>query len=212
MPARKVVVMTRQLKILLACEESQIVLRELVKLGHDAYSCDIQASTGDYPFRHYKMEVEYLLHWDWDAVIAFPPCTHLAASGAKWFEEKQADGRQQEGIDFFMQFTKLDHVPMVAIENPIGIMSSVYRKPDQIIQPHWFGDPHTKTTCLWLKGLPKLMPTKFVDRGDRVVTESGRSLPEWYNLAPSVERSWLRSRTFPGIARAMAYQWFGVAE
>jgi site-specific DNA-cytosine methylase len=135
-------------------------------------------------------------------VIAFPPCTDLSVSGARWFKEKQKDGRQQKSIDFFMLFTNLDHVPMVAIENPIGIMSRWYRKPDQIIQPWQFGHGETKSTRLWLKGLPKLNPTNIVD---------GREQRIW-KLPPNSDRAKLRSKTYEGIAQAMASQWGGKAE
>lgn len=148
---------------------------------------------------------------DWDMVIAFPPCTHLAVSGAAWFEEKRRNGRQQMGTGFFLAFTALDHVPKVAIENPVGIMSSLYRKPDQIIQPYQFGDPYEKRTCLWLKGLPKLKPTQVVQPEERAKTgDNGRTMAPWYKDAwslPASERSKVRSKTFPGIARAMAEQW-----
>ena len=137
----------------------------------------------------------------WDMVLAFPPCTHLAASGARWFPEKQRDGRQQMGIGFFLAFTALDHVPRVAIENPVGIMSRLYREPDQIIQPWQFGDPHEKKTCLWLKGLPPLVPTKVVEPNPRVLCRDVHSSAKGH--ARSVERS----KTFPGIAKAMAEQW-----
>jgi hypothetical protein len=149
------------------------------------------------------------LYEDWDLVIAFPPCTHLASSGAAWFEAKRADGRQQQGIDFFNLFTNLN-TPRVAIENPVGVMSTQYRKPDQIIQPYWFGDPYRKSTCLWLKGLPKLEPTQMVDMGEQVTYASGTTMPKWYADAwklPPTERSKVRSKTFPGIAKAMAQQW-----
>jgi len=132
-------------------------------------------------------------------IIAFPPCTHLASSGARWFPEKRADGRQQEGIDFFMEFVRFHEqtgIP-VAIENPVGIMSTHYRKPDQIIQPWQFGHPETKATCLWLHGLPKLKPTEIVE---------GREQRIW-KMPPSDERAKLRSLTYPGIAKAMAQQW-----
>lgn len=148
---------------------------------------------------------------DWDMVIAFPPCTHLAVSGAAWFEKKRRDGRQDMGVAFFKAFTALDHVPHVAIENPVGIMSKLYRKPDQIIQPWMFGDPYEKKTCLWLKGLPKLEPTNVVEPEPREVTgENGRTMPKWYADAwslPPHERAMLRSKTFPGVAKAMAEQW-----
>jgi hypothetical protein len=171
------------MRVLLACEESQAVTKEFRKLGHEAYS--------------------------WDLIIAFPPCTHLASSGAAWFAEKRRDGRQQEGIDFFNLFTNLQ-APKVAIENPIGVMSTYYRKPDQIIQPYYFGDPYRKSTCLWLKGLPKLEPTNMVDMGEQITYKSGTTMPKWYADAwklPPAERSRVRSKTFPGIAKAMAEQW-----
>jgi site-specific DNA-cytosine methylase len=132
----------------------------------------------------------------WDMIIAFPPCTHLASSGARWFKEKQADGRQQEAIDFFEWFTELP-TQMVAIENPVGIMSTRYRKPDQIIQPWQFGHGETKATCLWLKGLPKLVPTNIVE---------GREQRVW-KMGPSADRWKKRSETYQGIADAMAAQW-----
>ena len=147
------------MKILVACEESQAVCKAFRARGHEAYSCDVLPSSGGHPEWHLPMNVIPLLSRQWDMIIAFPPCTHLASSGARWFAEKRADGRQQQGIDFFMRFINLDCL-RVAIENPVGIMSTVYRKPDQIIQPWQFGHPESKATCLWLKGLPKLLPTK----------------------------------------------------
>jgi hypothetical protein len=197
------------MKVLLACEESQAVTNEFRKLGHEAYSCDILPTSGDNPEWHIQDDIKTVLYDAWDLVIAFPPCTHLASSGAAWFEAKRADGRQQEGIDFFQLFTDLK-TPRVAIENPIGIMSSLYRKPDQIINPWQFGDSYKKRTCLWLKGLPKLVPTDVVDPGESITYASGCVMPKWYaeawNLSPE-ERSKVRSKTFPGIAKAMAEQW-----
>ena len=134
-------------------------------------------------------------------VLAFPPCTHLAASGARWFAEKRLDGRQQEGIDFFMRFADLD-APHVAIENPVGVMSSVWRKPDQVIQPWQFGHPETKATCLWLKGLPKLTPTNVVS-----VDPNPQVGNRVHRMAPGPDRAKLRSKTYDGIAKAMAAQW-----
>jgi site-specific DNA-cytosine methylase len=197
------------LKILLACEESQAVTKEFRRLGHEAYSCDILPTSGDNPEWHLQQDVEPLLKDQWDLIIAFPPCTHLAVSGAAWFEQKRLDGRQQQGIDFFMLFTDLA-CEKVAIENPVGIMSTNYKKPDQIIQPYEFGDPYSKKTCLWLKGLPKLVPTDQVEPEPRKVFKSGNSMPAWYADAwgkSPEERSKIRSKTFPGIARAMAEQW-----
>lgn len=203
------------MKILVACEESQAVTIELRKLGHEAYSCDILPCSGDHPEWHLQQDVIPLLKEKWDMIIAFPPCTHLAVSGARYFAEKIKDGRQQQGIDFFMKFVNAD-CPRIAIENPIGIMSSKYRKPDQIIQPWMFGDKYTKSTCLWLKGLPKLKPTNIVEKGEYFewVDKNGKKKREskWFFEAlkkakTSEERSILRSKTFPGIALAMATQW-----
>ena len=184
------------MKILVACEESQAVTIELRKLGHEAYSCDIIECSGGHPEWHLQQDVTPLLKEPWDMIIAFPPCTHLAVSGARHFEQKRKDGRQQQGIDFFMMFADSD-CPRVAIENPIGIMSTIWRKPDQIIQPWWFGHGETKATCLWLKGLLRLVPTDIVD---------GREQRVW-KMPPSEDRAKLRSKTFPGIAKAMAEQW-----
>ena len=138
-------------------------------------------------------------------MIAFPPCTHLAVSGAHRFAEKRADGRQQEGIDFFMALANAP-IPKIAIENPVGIMSTKWRKPDQIIQPFQFGDPESKKTCIWLKGLPKLVPTDILPLPEcgywRNQTPSGQN-----KLGPSPERAKNRARTYQGIADAMATQW-----
>ena len=142
----------------------------------------------------------------WDLMIAFPPCTDLSVSGAKHFAVKIADGRQQRALDF-VQLLMNASIDKIAIENPIGVISSKIRKPDQIIQPYHFGHEATKSTCLWLKGLPLLVPTNVVGKGNRHVTKSGKSLPEWYNLPPSVDRWKIRSKTFQGIADAMACQW-----
>ena len=196
-------------RILVACEESQTVTKELRLLGLQAFSCDIEPCTGGHPEWHYQEDVLPLLKQDWEMIIAFPPCTHLAASGARWFEAKKLDGRQQEGIDFFMQIAAA-RCDRVAIENPVGIMSSLWRKPNQIIQPYQYGDPFTKTTCLWLKGLPLLQPTCIVNKGERVKFASGKSQPKWYSDAfklPPKERAAVRSKTFHGIAKAMASQW-----
>ena len=192
------------MKILVACEESQAVTIELRKLGHEAFSCDILPCSGGHPEWHIQDDVRNELRYDlvfmsqckYDMVIGFPPCNDLAVSGARWFKEKQADGRQQKSIQFFNFFTLLKN-EYVAIENPIGIMSTKYRKPDQIIQPWQFGHGETKATCLWLKNLPKLQPTNIVE---------GREQRIW-KMPPSPERSKLRSKTYPGIAKAMAEQW-----
>ena len=184
------------MKVLVACEESQAVTKEFRKLGHEAYSCDIQPCSGGHPEWHIQGDVLPLLEEEWDMIIAFPPCTNLAVSGARWFEEKRKDGRQQKSVDFFMDIANAK-CKKIAIENPIGIMSTQWRKPDQIIQPWQFGHGETKATCLWLKGLPMLEPTEIVE---------GREQRVW-KMAPGPERSKLRSKTFPGIAKAMAEQW-----
>ena len=184
------------MKILVACEESQAVAKAFRTRGHEAWSCDIEPCSGGHPEWHLQCDVRLALEEQWDMVIAFPPCTDLAVSGAKWFKEKRADGRQQASIDFFMIFVDCG-CNKVVIENPVGIMSSVYRKPDQIIQPWQFGHGETKATCLWLKGLPKLVPTNIVE---------GREQRIW-KLPPTADRAKLRSKTYPGIAEAMAQQW-----
>lgn len=187
------------MRVLVACEESQEVCKAFRALGHEAYSCDIQECSGGHPEWHLQQDVIPLLSEKWDMILAFPPCTNLAVSGARWFEQKREDGRQQEAIDFFMRFVNAD-CEYIAIENPVGIMSTHYRKPDQIIQPWMFGHGETKATCLWLKGLPPLEPTDIVD---------GREQRVW-KMTPGPDRAKLRSKTFPGIARAMAEQWGGI--
>lgn len=198
------------MRVLCACEESQAVTAELRRGGHIAYSCDLLPTSGRHPEWHIQADALEVVKMDWDMVIAFPPCTHLAVSGAAWFERKRRNGQQDMGVGFFKAFTALDHVPRVAIENPVGIMSKLYRKPDQIIQPWMFGDPYDKKTCLWLKGLPPLEPTNEVEPEPRKVYESGNTLPTWYadawSLSPH-DRAMVRSKTFPGIAKAMATQW-----
>ena len=211
------------MKVLVACEESQRVCIEFRRLGHEAYSCDILPCSGGHPEWHIQDNV--LKHLDgWDMIIAFPPCTHLAVSGARHFEKKRNDGRQKEAIEFFSLFLLLD-CPRVAVENPVNIISGSYvkkwfpdlaeiydlpRKPTQIIQPYYFGDPFEKKTCLWLKGLPELKATNIVEVPERVVFKSGKSHPKWYADSwklPTKERSEMRSKTFPGVAKAMAEQW-----
>ena len=196
------------MKILCACEESQIVTIALRNNGHEAYSCDIQECSGGHPEWHIHGDVVPELAKDWDMVIAFPPCTDLAVSGAAHFARKRADGSQQKSIDFFILFTKLDHVPRVAIENPVGIMSRHYRKPDQIVNPWQFGDSVSKKTCLWLKGLPLLVDTDVVAPSKYITSPSGRRYPEWcWNTGGGSGKK--RSKFFTGMARAMADQWVG---
>jgi site-specific DNA-cytosine methylase len=189
------------MRVLVACEESQAVCNAFRELGHEAYSCDILPPSGGHPEWHIQVDVLELLKMKWDMVLAFPPCTHLAVSGARYFEEKRKDGRQQAAIDFFMRFANCS-CQRTAIENPIGIMSTKYRKPDQIIQPWQFGHGETKATCLWLKGLPPLVPTEIVE---------GREQRVW-KMPPGPDRPKLRAKTFPGIAKAMAEQWGGRTE
>lgn len=184
------------MRVLIACEESQAVTKAFRALGHEAYSCDLLECSGGHPEWHIQDDIRNVLRHggaEWSMVIAFPPCTNLAVSGARWFKEK-ADA-QRESIRFFLFFTSLK--TNWAIENPIGIMSTHYRKPDQIIQPWQFGHGETKATCLWLNGLPKLTPTNIVE---------GREQRIW-KMAPSADRAKLRSKTYEGIAQAMASQW-----
>lgn len=194
------------MRVLVACEESQAVTIELRKLGHEAFSCDIEPCSGGHPEWHLQEDVTPLLKQRWDIIIAFPPCTHLAVSGAAWFEQKRKDGRQQAAIDFFMMFANAD-CERIAIENPVGIMSTVYKKPSQIVQPYEYGHPEQKKTCLWLKGLPLLQPTNNVY--DQMMQLPKNKRERLHYLPPSPERAKLRSKTFPGIAKAMAEQWAG---
>ncbi len=187
------------MRVLVACEYSGTVRDAFLAAGHDAMSCDLLPTEAPGP--HWQGDV---LGWGWDLMIAHPPCTHLAVSGAKWFYRKQAE--QAEALDFVRLLLDAP-IPRIALENPVSIISSRIRKPDQIIQPYEHGHEETKTTCLWLKGLPLLKPSNIVGKGARHVTKSGRSLPEWYNLPPSADRWKIRSATFPGIAAAMAAQW-----
>ena len=223
------------MNVLIACEESQAVCIEMRRLGHRAFSCDIQDCSGGHPEWHIKGDVLPILNGNcefdtadgthhvqtgrWDLIIAHPPCTDLAVSGARHFARKRADGSQQRSIDFFMRFTNLN-CKKVAIENPVCIMSSLYRKPDQIIQPWHFGHPVSKKTCLWLKGLPPLQPTNIVEPGktDKHGFTEGASLQMARDENGKII-SWndprtakLRSKTFPGVARAMAEQWAGSAQ
>lgn len=204
------------MRILIACEESDEVRSRFEKMGFDAWSCDIQPNRNP-KAKHFQCDIFEVIQKEWDAMIAFPPCTHLAVSGAAWFEQKRKDGRQQHAIDFFIEIANAP-IKHIAIENPIGIMSKNYRKPDQIIQPYYFGDEAQKTTCLWLKNLPKLYhnaaPNLFDDKITWVkpkgnVIYNGKlyswACNKWFKSKE--ERSRERSKTFPGIAEAMATQW-----
>jgi site-specific DNA-cytosine methylase len=181
------------MKILVACEFSQIVTNAFRLQGHDAFSCDLLPTEGN-PDWHIQAPVETLFDDEWDLIITHPPCQHLAVSGARWFKDKREE--QALAIGFFMSFTMLD-CPRIAIENPIGIMSTIYRKPDQIIQPWQFGHGETKATCLWLKNLPLLKPTNIVEGRTARIHREPPGPDRWKN----------RSRTFNGIAEAMANTW-----
>lgn len=227
------------MNVILGCEESQAVCIEFRRKGHNAYSVDLQPCSGGHPKWHIRDDVFKVIGGGmfitqagdlveiekWDLGIMFPPCTHLAVSGAKHFEKKRADGRQRQGIDFFMRMVNAS-IDKLSLENPMGIMSTLYRKPDQIIQPWYFGDEAQKTTCLWLKNLPLLfhaaMPDLFnaevthVGKGEFYTSPQGKKLPKWYGDAEvngkkiaygSDLMKKIRSATFPGIARAMAEQW-----
>jgi len=204
------------MKILVACEESQAVTKELRSRGHEAYSCDLLNQSGGHPEWHIKGDaVKEAYSGKYDMMICFPPCTHLAVSGARDFKEKIADGRQQQGIDLFMKFINAP-INKIAVENPVGIMSTKFKKPNQIVQPWMFGDKAQKSTCLWLKNLDELVPTDIVDKGEffEFTSKKGvkKKMPMWYYKAlqdakTSAQRSTLRSKTFEGIAKAMATQW-----
>ena len=181
------------MKVLIACEFSQIVTNEFRKKGHDAFSCDVLSTDGD-PEWHIQDDVLNHLDENWDMMIAHPPCTYLAVSGARWF--KQREREQREALDFVRELMEIN-IPKIAIENPISVISTKIRKPDQIIQPWMFGHGETKATCLWLKNLPKLKPTNVVDGREQRI----------HKIPPSKERWKIRSRTFEGIAKAMASQW-----
>lgn len=183
------------MNVLVGCEYSGRVRQAFRDRGHDAWSCDLLPSEDDSPF-HIQGDVLALLGDGWDLAIFHPPCTHLAVSGARHFSEKIADGRQQEALEFVRILLDAP-IPRIALENPVSIISSRIRKPDQVIQPYMFGHGETKATCLWLKNLPKLVPTQIV---------SGRE-PRIHKMAPGPDRWKERSRTYPGIAQAIAMQW-----
>lgn len=193
------------MRVLVACEFSGIVRDAFSALGHDAWSCDLLPSERE--GKHLQTDVLDVLDLGWDMMIAFPPCTHLAVSGARWFSKKKIE--QELALQFVQKLLDAP-IAKIALENPVGIISSRIRKPDQIIQPYMFGDSYSKKTCLWLKSLPLLKHTHIVDKGERVFFESGKSLPKWYADSfrlPQEQRYAVRSRTFPGIAEAMATQW-----
>ena len=184
------------MRILVACEYSGIVRDAFIRAGHDAMSCDILPT--DAPGPHYQGDLFDVIDYPWDLAIFHPPCTHLSVSGSRHFSAKRMDGRQQAAVSFFMRIIRQSaHIQMTAIENPVCIMSSLYRKPDQILQPWMFGHGETKATCLWLKGLPLLQPTNIVEGREARI----------HRMPPSPDRWKERSKTFTGIAEAMASQW-----
>lgn len=189
------------LRVLVACEFSGTVRDAFREAGHDAWSCDIYPSV--IPGPHIQKDVLEVIHRDWDLMIAHPPCTHLANSGAKHFKRMDKKLWALEALDLFRALLEAP-VPRICVENPVGKANTILRKPDQIIHPWQFGDEAEKTTCLWLKGLKPLQPTEIVGRGEFCVCRSGKRLPKWYSDNP---RKRLRSITFKGIARAMAAQW-----
>jgi hypothetical protein len=213
------------MRVLIACEESQAVTKEFRKLGHEAFSCDILPCSGGHPEWHYQQDVFEVINMGWDLMIAHPPCTYLAVSGAGWMYNKDGsrnEERYQNQMDGLEFVHKLMDAPIarIAIENPISVISTYIREPDQIVHPWQFGDEAEKSTCLWLKNLPMLRPTKIVGKGEMYEftdkkTGKKKRQPLWYYKALSkaktpAERRTLRSKTFEGIARAMAYQWSDV--
>ena len=203
------------MKVLVACEFSGAVRDAFIRGGHEAMSCDLLPN--ETPGPHYQGDIFDVVDDNWDLMIAFPPCTYLTLTGNKWFKPEFSERfptRQQDrkdAIEFFMKLANLP-IPKIAIENPIGVMSRIYRKPDQIIQPWQFGFPTTKATCLWLKGLPTLKPTNIVDKGEVVISKSGNRMSKWYYETSKLPlkdgtRAKARSVTFQGVADAMADQW-----
>ncbi len=186
-----------KVRVLVACEYSGRVRQAFRARGHDAWSCDLYEPAEDgSPWHRAGDAARISREGGWDLMIAHPPCTHLAVSGSRWFPEKIESGEQQAAIDFFLALARAP-IPRIAIENPVCVMSSVWREPDQIIQPWQFGHGETKATCLWLKGLPHLVPTKVV---------AGRE-PRVHRMPPGPNRWKERSRTYEGVAEAMADQW-----
>ena len=215
-------------KIIIACEESQTICKAFRKLGFEAWSCDLLPCSGGRPEWHYQQDIFEVINQGWDLMVAHPPCTFLTGSGVQWlsnqedkalpFEERRPHpkytNRRQDMLDS-VEFVKALYnadIKHIAIENPVGLLSSRWKKPDQIVQPYMFGDEATKTTCLWLKNLPLLLPTNIVGKGERTVFASGKSHPKWYadalkNAKTKEERQTLRSKTFDGISEAIANQW-----
>jgi hypothetical protein len=216
------------MRVLIACEESQATTKAFRKLGHEAFSCDLLPCSGGHPEWHFQCDIFEVINQGWDLMVAHPPCTFLTGSGVQWlsnpedkdlpFEERRSHpkypNRRQDMLDSVEFVKALYNAPIkhIAIENPVGLLSSRWRKPNQIVQPYMFGDEATKTTCLWLKNLPLLLPTNVVGRGERTFFASGKSHPQWYadalrNAKTKAERQTLRSKTFEGMAMAFAEQW-----
>ena len=201
--SNKSLLASKQLKkVLVACEYSGVVRDAFISLGHDAMSCDLLPTDSLGP--HYQGDIRDVLDYPWDLMIAHPPCTDLAVSGAAWFAKKKMMGKQQSAASFFMMIAKSD-IPKIAIENPVCVISSIWRKPDQVIQPWMFGHMEQKATCLWLKGLPVLKPTKDVKQQMMHLPRNERE--RLHFLPPSDDRWKIRSQTYKGIAEAMANQW-----
>lgn len=190
------------MKVLIACEYSGVVRDAFIAKGHDAWSCDLLPTASPGP--HIQGDVLNILNDGWDLMIAHPPCTHLAISGARWFKNKEKE--QKEALEFVKILLEAP-ISKIALENPISIISSKIRQPDQIVHPWMFGHEISKSTCLWLKNLPLLVPTNIVGKGKKHITKSGKSIPEWYNLPETKDRWKKRSKTFEGFAKAMADQW-----
>lgn len=202
------------MKVLIACEESQAVCKAFRLRGHQAFSCDIQPCSGGHPEWHYQQDVFEVINMGWDLMIGFPPCTHLSAAGAPSWRQKQIDGRQQDAFKFFMALYN-SNIPKICLENPTGYINSHYRKPSQIINPFQFGEPFKKRTCLWLKNLPLLIPTEIVEPKFHFTSNStrggllknGTRKKSQLPIRKAWDNSTERSKTFPGIANAMAEQW-----
>jgi hypothetical protein len=216
------------MRVLIACEESQATTKAFRKLGHEAFSCDLLPCSGGHLEWHFQCDIFEVIEQGWDLMIAHPPCTYLAGSGVQWlsnpqdrdlpFEDRRPHpkypNRRKDMLDSVEFVKALYNSPIerIAIENPVGLLSSRWMKPNQIVQPYMFGDEATKSTCLWLKNLPLLVPTNIVGKGDRTFFASGKSHPKWYadalkNAKTKEERQTLRSKTFEGMAAAFAEQW-----
>jgi hypothetical protein len=204
------------MRVLVACEESQTVCTAFREHGHEAYSCDIEPCSGGHPEWHIQDDVLKHLDENWDLIIAHPPCTYLTITGNRWFNVNKYGNKaldriklRDNAIEFFMEFVNAP-CDRIAIENPVGVISSVYRKPDQIIQPYEYGHPLTKKTCLWLKNLPLLKPTNIVEP-EYVICADGKRYSkihvDTFKIKDAKERARVRSKTFEGIANAMANQW-----